>query len=76
MSNLKEPESIAPHAGDYRPTAWHEYDLRELGAWVHLLVKRAGMRADPEKARKDLADAENYHAMMQAHIDAAKERLP
>jgi hypothetical protein len=69
---LREPGSIAARRADYRPDAWHEYSPVELGWWVALLLKRAGMRADPAKREKDLEDAQNYLNMLQAHMDAAR----
>jgi hypothetical protein len=63
------PLSILPHSKDYKNSAWMDYTLHELGMWVHLLVKRAGHRNNPLKAKKDLEDAQNYLNMMQAHID-------
>lgn len=69
---METPKRIEKDEPNYRPAAWQEYDLAELGWWVHLLVKRAGMRANPEKRAKDLEDAAAYLAMMQAHVDAAR----
>jgi hypothetical protein len=72
--DLHEPEGLAPHGADYKPDAWMDWTLYELGWWVHLLTKRAGMRADPHRRAKDLHDAANYQAMAQAFLDAARER--
>jgi hypothetical protein len=63
------PETIKTHESDYKPQAWEQYTLAELGMWVHLLATRAGQRADPEKRRKDLYDARNYLEMMRARLD-------
>ncbi len=71
-TKLEEPAAIAANAPAYKPAAWQEYTLDELGHWVRLFVKRAGMRADAAKRAKDLDDAQNYLSMMQAHIDAAR----
>lgn len=68
---IEAPASIAEHEPDYKPGAWESYTIAELGGIVAFFVKRAGMRADPKKAEKDLRDAQNYLDMMQAHIDAA-----
>jgi hypothetical protein len=70
-TRLVPPAAIAPHDRSYKDRAWADYSIEELGMWVHLLVKRAQMRSDPDKARKDLYDARNYAAMIQAHLDEA-----
>lgn len=72
MGELEDPQSIVPHAPDYSDSAWKEYSVSELGWWVHLLVRRAGMRSNPEKKSKDLMDAQAYLDMIQAHVNAAK----
>jgi hypothetical protein len=69
---LREPGAIAPHRADYLPDAWRGWAVWELGCWVHLLTRRAGMRADPRKAEKDLYDARTFAALIQAHLDAAR----
>jgi hypothetical protein len=66
----KKVGSIEQHQGDYKPAAWDAYTLAELGWWVHLLATRAGHRDNAEKRAKDLYDARNYLAMMQAKLDA------
>jgi hypothetical protein len=63
---------LAPHAADYHEGAWLAYTPAELGWWVHLLLKRSAMRADPAKRHKDLHDARNYLEMLAAHVDAAR----
>jgi hypothetical protein len=68
---METPASIVPHADKSKPDAWENYSLLELGSIIHFFVKRAGHRTDPAKKAKDLKDARNYLAMMQAHIDAA-----
>jgi hypothetical protein len=76
---MKTPESIKVSEPDYKPNAWEGYTLAELGWWVHLLTKRASMRATPEKRDKDLADAGAYLDMMLAHLEAAgqgRQNLP
>lgn len=74
---MDKPEMIEKDEPNYRPQAWQEYEVHELGMWVHLFVKRAGMRSPEarEKALKDLKDAEAYHAMIASHIEAAREKL-
>jgi hypothetical protein len=69
---LREPESIAHRRADYKPDAWTGYSPAELGWWVHLFLKRAGMRSNPGKREKDLADAQAYLDMLQAHVNAAR----
>lgn len=65
----KTPTEIVPHEPKYKPDAWKVYSLQELGNFVHLLAKRSGHRAEPEKRKKDLDDARNYWRMMGAHLD-------
>ena len=72
---MHEPETIKPHAGDYKSGAWAQYSLAELGMWVHLLATRATHRDNPEKRKKDLYDARNYLDMMRARLDEL-EALP
>jgi hypothetical protein len=71
----KTPESIKPMAPEYKDRAWEQYTLQELGNWVHLFAKRATHRADSAKRTKDIADAQNYLNMMQAHLDALALRV-
>ena len=72
---METPESIVKDEPNYKPAAWQDYEVSELGWWVHLFVKRAEMRNNAEKARKDLQDAQAYLDMMQAHINAAREKV-
>lgn len=65
-------ESLQKHEEDYKPQAWEEYTLAELGNFVHLLVKRSKHRSDPEKRKKDLYDADNYLNMMRAQLEKEK----
>lgn len=65
---VQAPEQIEPHAADYARDAWREYTMIELGNWVSLLTKRAGHRVPGPKRQKDLQDARNYLAMMEAHV--------
>ena len=64
------PHSLRPHQSDYEDQSWKSYTLEQLGSAVAFFVKRATQRAIPAKQAKDLYDAHNYLAMMQAHIDA------
>lgn len=64
--------TVEDHQPDYKPEAWEQYTLAELGWWVHLLAKRAGHRADEAKRAKDLDDASNYLEMMRRKLEAAK----
>lgn len=68
---MKTPEQIKNEAHRFAPDAWKDYSLAELAMWTHLLRKRAGMRAEESKAAKDMADADNYEAMLRAMIDAS-----
>ena len=76
MKPLQTPDSILSHEPDYQPAAWQAYEVSELGQWVHLLLKRAGMRSNVEKARKDVEDARNYLSMIEAHVKAAEDAGP
>lgn len=71
-AQLQQPASLDPHDPSYHPDAWKDYTPAELGGWVHLLIKRAGHRADAAKKTKDLDDAQNYLNLLQAHIDASR----
>lgn len=63
------------HESDYKPEAWKEYPLSELGLWVHLFAKRATHRSDKAKVEKDLTDAQNYLTMMQDKLNDVKASL-
>jgi hypothetical protein len=67
---VNEVATIAKHQQDYKSQAWEQYTMGELGDWVHLLTKRAEHRSNPEKRAKDLGDARNYLAMMDAKLKA------
>ena len=71
---MNTPESIKPHADDYRNKSWTEYTLHELGCWVHVLAKRSQHRDNPEKKAKDLYDARNYWTMMGAMLTELEGR--
>ena len=72
---MNSPQSLATHEDKYKPQAWQQYTLQELGEWVHLFHKRAGHRSDKDKAHKDLTDARNYLDMMKEYLDDAEEKL-
>jgi uncharacterized protein YlxW (UPF0749 family) len=72
---MKTPESLKPHSKDYVFYSWEDYSFLELGAWVHLLCKRATHRTNGEKRNKDLYDAQNYLNMMQEHINHLQEHI-
>lgn len=72
---MKTPETIKTHEPYYQPDAWKQYSVRELGDWVHLLLRRADMRVPGPKRDKDIADAQNYLDMIQSHVDAAKVKV-
>jgi hypothetical protein len=74
-NNVRMPDSLAPHAQDYKPGVFAEYTFDELGMWVHNLAKRATHRDNPEKRDKDLRDAQNYLDIMQAKLNALKADL-
>lgn len=69
---MKTPEQIKHDDHRFSADAWKDYTMAELAMWVHLLRKRAGMRAEPDKAAKDLKDAANYEAMLRAHLEAGQ----
>ena len=62
---------------EHRAYAWQVYSIQELGQWVHLLVKRAGLRVpkDGDKIAEDLLEAEEYVEKMREHIAHAREIL-
>jgi len=67
---MQTPDQIIKHDSKYNNNAWQDYSIQELGQWVHLLAKRATMRADADKRRKDLTDARNYWLMIGSHLDS------
>jgi hypothetical protein len=69
---LKTPEELERHTHNYKDNAWMDYTFEELGWWTRLLQKRATHRTNPEKAAKDLYDANNYHAM---HMEKIRTML-
>lgn len=64
---------IEKHEKDYKPEAWKQYTLGELGMWVHLLNKRAEMRSNQEKEEKDLYDASNYLWMLEQKLKEGRK---
>jgi len=66
---------IEKHQKDYRPNAWQNYTLQELGEWVHLFMKRANHRTNIIKAKKDIYDAKNYLWMMGEIIREKEEQI-
>lgn len=72
---MKTPERIKEHAADYQDRAWLRYTPEELGQWVALLLKRSTHRADPDKRAKDVRDARNYLAMLEAHVEEHESQL-
>jgi hypothetical protein len=67
--------TIQAHKLDYKDLAYLDYSFQELGAFVHLLAKRATHRSNPAKMAKDLEDARNYLAMMNVKLTALKAQL-
>lgn len=61
-----------PENKDYKPNAWEQYSMEELGHWVALLSKRATHRENPDKKAKDLFDAQAYLNMMQEKLNELK----
>ena len=68
--NARAPYALKYHRDDYADQSWKGYTLEQLGNAVAFFVKRSVQRSKPAKQAKDLYDANNYLAMMQAHIDA------
>jgi hypothetical protein len=70
-------DEIISHQKDYKEDIWLEYELNELGNFVHLLAKRAAHReADkPEKRHKDLYDAKNYLWFMEQKLKRIAKQL-
>ncbi|MGN6545752.1 MAG: hypothetical protein ACTHK7_11935 [Aureliella sp.] len=69
------PPAVAKHQPDFKPEAWKDMSFIELATWVEQLTKRAARRANNEKRDKDLYDASNYLAMLQAKFEAARAEL-
>ncbi|MEM7706583.1 MAG: hypothetical protein AAF358_13575 [Pseudomonadota bacterium] len=67
---MKTPDEIKEHQSRFRDGAWKWYAPDELASWVILLGKRATHRTEPEKAAKDITDAQNYLAMLEAWLHA------
>ena len=63
---MATPERIKEHSDKYQEGTWRLYSYEELAQWVNLLTKRASHRTDIRKAEKDLEDANNYLAMLNA----------
>lgn len=76
---MKTPEQIKSHSEDYQDDSWKLYTEKELLHWVQNLSKRATQRTNVEKAKKDIYDARNYMAMLQAKlnhmIDESEKRI-
>lgn len=66
---------LEKHQPDYYQNSWEEYTFQELGNIIGFFAKRATHRAKEEKLRKDLYDAKNYLAMMEAKLKAKSESL-
>lgn len=75
MSEIQNLDALKPHEPNYKPAAWQNYTLQELGEWVHLLVKRSRHRSDAKKREKDLYDARNYYLMMGKMLEAEEATL-
>lgn len=69
------PEEIKKFAGSYKEGSWQQYELNELGNWVHLLAKRAKHRKSLEKMKKDLDDANYYSIMLSAKLNEIRRDL-
>lgn len=67
--HTRTPPALWPHRNDFRGEAWREYTLELLGNTVAFFVQRSQQRTNPRKIAKDLYDAKNYLAMMQAHVE-------
>jgi len=66
----KTPPSLATFATVYENNSWRQHTLEELGQAVAFFCKRSQQRSDARKRAKDLRDANNYLAMLTAHVDA------
>jgi len=62
-------EDFEKHNADYAPEAYLHYSYTEFGQIVNFLMKRASMRTDEKKREKDIYDARNYLAMMNAKLN-------
>lgn len=74
------PDQIKEHSENYKDGAWRNYSIDELAGWVNNLSKRALHRSTEttesrQKARKDITDARNYLAMIEAHVDHREQEV-
>ena len=69
---MATPEKIKKHAHRFKDGTWRDYSFEELADWVHLMTKRANHRTEFVKVVKDLDDAENYLAIMNAKLAEAR----
>lgn len=60
---------LAKNQSKFRSTAYGEYSPSDLAGAVGFFAKRATHRSIPEKALKDLQDAEAYLTMLKAKIE-------
>lgn len=52
-----------------------DYDMDQLGWWVHLLTTRSSYRADPKSRKKDLQEARSYLNMMDDVLSHLEDQL-
>lgn len=74
-NKMETPERIREHSAKYMHGAWRNYDFEELAQWISLLSKRATHRTELAKKVKDLDDAENYLAMLNAKFDELHQAI-
>jgi len=75
MNEAGTPKGILKYASRYKDGTWRNYSFTELAQWVVLLAKRASHRAKFEDVIKDLDDAENYMAMMNAKLAEERQEI-
>ena len=69
MVKKDKENPLSKHDKDYNPDAWMDYDEDEYLYWIRLLTKRATMRTNTDKMKKDLYDAKNYMWMLEQYLE-------
>ena len=70
---MTTPKEVQHLSHKYKDSSWRDYTAEELGNWVHLFLKRAKHRTEPDKIKKDLTDARNYALFLLAMVEETAE---
>lgn len=68
------PEQIKEHSSKYKNKSWENYTPEQLSHWVINMGIRATHRTEEHKAKKDIQDARNYLAMLEAWLDEQEKQ--